>query len=169
MRSLNSSARAFIFMCGAWLAAALPNVVCTSPAVAASQSVSRPHDWFDTDRRKIHILYVSPDGRRIERVLSTPNRTRRSWKIPGSRWWSYTARTTTVTSTRNRGPDGSIPETCSVRCWPIARSVESGLIAYYSVAFDNYASGIYPSGCGLERTGNIGSLDSHAPICLNSP
>lgn len=127
------------------------------------------HGWFNDNRRKVHILYVSPAwvkdrGADFNADLYAENLSRAGAKAVELYTKDHHGYVYFKSKTGRQYP-------LDVLGQMLAACHQRGirLIAYYSVAFDNYASGIHPEWLQATKNGDFRESAFTRLICLNSP
>lgn len=143
-------------------------LLLTGPALNA-QSPARMPGWFNEDRRKVHILYVSPEWVKdraanfdaedyAEKLSRVGIRTIELYTKDHHGYVYFRSKTGRQYP---RDVLGEMLTACH------RRGIK--LIAYYSVAFDNYASGLHPEWLQVGADGQYRELGFTRWICLDSP
>jgi Hypothetical glycosyl hydrolase 6/Beta-galactosidase trimerisation domain len=125
--------------------------------------------WFSETRRKVHILYVSPAwakdrGVDFDAEAYAENLSRAGVKTVELYTKDHHGYVYFKSQTGRQYPRDVLGEMLTA-CHK--RGIK--LIAYYSVAFDNYASGIHPEWLQVSKDGQFRDFAFTRMICLNSP
>lgn len=140
-------------------------------SVTVSNSANAQPDlgWFDQDRRKIHILYVCPEWTKdracdLDAEAYAENLSRAGIKMVELYTKDHHGYVYYKCKTGRAYPRDIVAELLAA-----CHKRHIKLMAYYSVAFDNYAAGLYPEWLQCDRDGQFREYGFTRMLCLNSP
>lgn len=144
-------------------------VLALSGSTLSGQLLPRRPDWVNDDRRKVHILYVSPEWVKDRGVSFDAEDYAEKLSHAGIRTIElYTKDHHGYVYFKSK-TGRQYPQDVLGQMLTACHRRGIRLIAYYSVAFDNYASGLHPEWLQIGTDGQYRDISFTRWICLNSP